>query len=305
MYSYGMKKFIFGFMFALFFYGASNAEPLAIKDKDARAAHLKIKAKKIILVGDSTTQILSGWGGEFCARHLISSVACINLARGGRSSFSYRAEGSWDIALSEINIKSYDEIYMLIQLGHNDMPGKPGRSTDLETEFPIFMEKYVKEAKKSGAKPILITPLVRRSFKNNILVNDLIPWSEAIKKIAKAQNVPLIDLNKLSAEAVQNMGALNSLDLAQIPPNQDIINAAKTGTTIDAPKPVQIINCLNSPITQKCDTKDMPPKGKPNGKVNRNFDYTHLGENGAKIISAIVAKGLAEAVPELSNYILE
>jgi lysophospholipase L1-like esterase len=27
--------------------------------------------------------------------------------------------------------------HVLIQFGHNDQPGKPGRSTDLATEFPI------------------------------------------------------------------------------------------------------------------------------------------------------------------------
>ncbi|NWM10720.1 lysophospholipase, partial [Escherichia coli] len=32
-----------------------------------RPPAVPIKASKIILVGDSTTQVLSGWGGSFCA----------------------------------------------------------------------------------------------------------------------------------------------------------------------------------------------------------------------------------------------
>jgi lysophospholipase L1-like esterase len=35
---------------------------------------------------------------------------------------------------------------VLIQFGHNDQPGKPERSTDLATEFPVFMRQYVAEA---------------------------------------------------------------------------------------------------------------------------------------------------------------
>ncbi|NWN22949.1 lysophospholipase, partial [Escherichia coli] len=105
------------------------------------------KASKIILVGDSTTQVLSGWGGSFCAYHVTSFAACVNLARGGRSTYSYRAEGSWDLALAEMNARGFAKTWVLIQFGHNDQPGKPGRSTDLATEFPANLRLYVQEAR--------------------------------------------------------------------------------------------------------------------------------------------------------------
>ncbi|WP_369827420.1 hypothetical protein [Caulobacter sp. FWC2] len=34
------------------------------------------------------------------------------------------------------------------------------------------------------------------------------------------------------------------------------------------------------------------------------FDYTHLGPEGADMFSAMVAKALAEAVPELGSQLL-
>ena len=37
------------------------------------------------------------------------------------------------IALSEMRTSGYQNIWVLIQFGHNDQPGKPGRSTDLAT----------------------------------------------------------------------------------------------------------------------------------------------------------------------------
>ena len=49
---------------------------------------------RLILVGDSTMAPRSGYGNALCAR--FQQVACINLARGGRSSKSFRAEGLWD-----------------------------------------------------------------------------------------------------------------------------------------------------------------------------------------------------------------
>ena len=105
-----------------------------------------IRAVKIILVGDSTTAVHSGWGGSFCALHVTSFVACVNLARGGRSTRSYREEGSWKLVLGEVKSRGFADTWILIQFGHNDQPGKPGRSTDLATEFPANLRRYVDEA---------------------------------------------------------------------------------------------------------------------------------------------------------------
>ena len=118
-------------------------------------AQKPIRASKIILVGDSTTAVQGGWGGSFCAEHVTSFAACVNLARGGRSSGSYIAEGSWELALAEARAPGYVNKWILIQFGHNDQPGKPGRSTDLATEFPANLRRYVNEARAAGAKPVL------------------------------------------------------------------------------------------------------------------------------------------------------
>ena len=60
----------------------------------AIAADASGTSPHIVLVGDSTTAVGSGWGGSFCAKHVTSNVACVNLGRGGRSSRTYREEGS-------------------------------------------------------------------------------------------------------------------------------------------------------------------------------------------------------------------
>lgn len=273
------------------------AEPPAVTDAAIRAQAKKIIARKVILVGDSTTQVHSGWGGYFCDHHLTSFVSCINLARGGRGTFDYRAEGSWDIALSEMKTPGYAKIYVLIQFGHNDQPGKPGRSTDLYQEYPANLVRYVKEAREAGAIPVLVTPLTRRGFKNGSLQDDLEAWAEAVRKVAKEENVPLVDLHKTSVASVQAMGARAAIELAEMMPPQEVLDAAATGTTIAAKKVASAPNSGTANLaTEVVET--------PQASRNIVFDYTHIGEKGAALFSAQVAAELAKAVPELRRDLI-
>jgi len=182
---------------------------------------------RMILVGDSTMAARTGYGDALC-RRLPPPAICLNLARGGRSSASYRAEGLWD----DVQQRLHDGVpsVVLIQFGHNDQPGKPGRSTDLATEFPANLARYVVEAKALGATPVLLTPLTRRSFRDKVLNNDLRPWAEAARQVAAAQQVPLLDLNALSGAAVQAMGEAEADTLAEAPPGQPRFDHTHLGT---------------------------------------------------------------------------
>ena len=234
-----------------------------------------IQPSKIILVGDSTTAVFGGWGPSFCGYHVTSFMACVNLARGGRSTSNYRAEGSWDVALSEMRTSGYRDIWVLIQFGHNDQPGKPGRSTDLATEFPANLKHYVEEVRAAGAKPVLVTPLTRRSFTNGKLVNDLAPWAAATRKVAAEMNVPLIDLNADSAAAVDAMGSAAADRFAEVPP--------------DAPQTA-------APTASPGSTEVMV---KPMAQPKLSFDHTHLGIEGADYFATMVTRELSVAVPEM------
>jgi lysophospholipase L1-like esterase len=238
----------------------------------------RINPSKIILVGDSTTAVVGGWGPSFCADHVTSFMACLNLGRGGRSSGNYRTEGSWDIALAEMKTAGYRDIWVLIQFGHNDQPGKPGRSTDLATEFPANLARYVDEARAAGAKPILVTPLTRRTFKDGKLVGDLDPWAAATRKVAAAKQVPLLDLNADSAAAVQAMGEDAADRFAQVP---------KGGAAAE-PKPLAAVEVQDSMLGQR----------------KLSFDRTHLGREGADFFARMVTRELAAAVPAMRPLLL-
>jgi lysophospholipase L1-like esterase len=268
----------------------------------ADAAPAKFKAIKIVLVGDSTTAVLGGWGPSFCGWHVTSFAACINLARGGRSSGNYRAEGSWALAMDEINSGGFTDTYVLIQFGHNDQPGKPGRSTDLATEFPANMKRYVEDVRAAGAKPILVTPLTRRQFIDGKLQDDLGPWADAVRKVAAETKTPLVDLHARSQAAVQAMGPVEAMKFAQRPPSAEVVDAAtRTGTTIAAN--TGVAGARAAPATP-ASAQQNNAAVEPMGQARLAFDYTHLGLVGADYFSAIVTDELSKAVPALRRYLI-
>ncbi len=186
----------------------------------------KIKNQKpsrplIVLVGDSTVTDTSGWGLGF-KRYLNQNAECTNTAANGRSSRSFINEGRWKRALE---LKGD---YYLIQFGHNDEHGKgPDRETDANTTYHDFMARYVDEARAIGAKPILVTSLVRRQWDksgNGKINSTLEPYVEAVKKLAVEENVPLINLHARSKELCERFGKQKCIEFSPIKGTNEIDN---------------------------------------------------------------------------------
>ena len=115
---------------------------------------------RIALIGDSTQTRNAGYGLGFCA-NLTDDVVCINDAKGGASTKTYAADGLWAKALAD------KPDYMLIQFGHNGEESAQHlpRETNLETEYPANLKRYVEEARAHGIVPVLVTPLTRISHR--------------------------------------------------------------------------------------------------------------------------------------------
>jgi lysophospholipase L1-like esterase len=245
---------------------------LAISGQTVAAERLPIR---VILVGDSTMATKSGYGDAFCAR-FTPDVSCINLARGGRSTSSFRGEGRWDEVQRLLKDGAgFQATYVLVQFGHNDQPGKPGRSTDFVTEFPVNMARYAQETKALGGVPVLVTPLTRRTFHGAYLHNDLAPWAEATRKAAAREGAVLLDLNADSYAAVQAMGQEQADTLAVAPPPAA---GAATTTPLD------------------------PNKLEPQGPAKSAFDRTHVGAKGADFFAAMVEGEMVRALPATRAY---
>ncbi len=165
---------------------------------------------KIVLVGDSTVTDRSGWGLGFKEFVDTNKVEVINVSAGGRSSMSFMREGRWTNALA---LKGD---YYLFQFGHNNEPGKPGRSTDMPT-FVANMKQYVDDTRAIGAKPVLITPLTRRQWDKanpGKIKSSLTPYAVEVRKIAAEENVPLVDLQARSIELCEQLGPEKCLEFS-------------------------------------------------------------------------------------------
>src|SRR6195952_4847214 len=163
-----------------------------------RAAGTKVR---VDLIGDSTQTNNAGYGGGFCA-NLTAEVDCVNMAKGGASTRTFREQGLWDRALAT------KPDYMVIQLGHNDMVTKD--HADRQVELPQYVEnlkRFVTEARAAGIKPVLCTPLTRRYFQaDGKIHSDLTVYSEAMRGVAREMKVPLIELQNESIAYLDNVG---------------------------------------------------------------------------------------------------
>src|SRR5215472_16917386 len=144
---------------------------------------------RIELVGDSTQTDNAGYGRGFCA-NLTAAVDCVNMAKGGASTKTFRQIGLWDKAIAS------RPDYMLIQFGHNDEVSET--HNDRQVPIDVYRQNlrtFIAEARAAGVKPILVTPLTRRYFgKDGKIHSDLTAYCDAMKEVAAEQHVPLIDL---------------------------------------------------------------------------------------------------------------
>lgn len=175
---------------------------------------------RVALAGDSTVTDKAGWGAAF-AKLLGPKAECLNFAAGGQSSKSFRDTGNWKKVIDS------KPAYVLIQFGHNDMPGKgPKRETDPATTYPENLTRFIQEARAIGAKPILVTSLARRVFDKDKIRGELKPWADAATNVAAEQKVPLVDLFTRSVELHNRLGIAESDTFN--PPGKDLKTTDRT-----------------------------------------------------------------------------
>ncbi len=156
---------------------------------------------RIDLIGDSTQTNNAGYGRGFCA-NLTARVDCVNMAKGGTSTKTFREQGLWERSLQT------KPDYMLIQFGHNDMESRDHnpRQTTI-AEYEANLRRYVEEAQAAGIKPVLVTPLTRRYFEaDGKIHSDLTAHAEMMKKVATEMKVPVIDLQHDSITYLDGIG---------------------------------------------------------------------------------------------------
>lgn len=167
------------------------------------------KKVQIYMAGDSTMSVYDtartpqrGWGQVF-HEFFNNDVEIHDLARGGRSTKSYIAEGLWQKLIG--NVQKDDWVF--IEFGHNDHDKrKPERYTTPD-EYKSNLIRMVKDVLAKGAHPVLLTPIAMRSFDKNGIYHDghgLYPQN--VLDAAKETRTPVIDLDKLFGDVIVQMG---------------------------------------------------------------------------------------------------
>jgi lysophospholipase L1-like esterase len=243
----------------------AQGDPAKTFDQATAAVRKPGTTVRIDLIGDSTQTDHAGYGRGFCA-NLTAKVDCVNMARGGASTRSFRAQGLWNRALQT------KPDYMLIQFGHNDVvfnrpagaaanrtaPGGDRALTD-PGDYEKNLRQYVTEARAAGIKPILLTPITRQYFEaDGKIHSDQTAHSETMRRVAADMHVPLIELQNESIAYLEGIGE-------EAGHKFEITKKDATGATI--------------------------------------YDKTHFNWAGSYVFGRMVAVDLGKAAPELARYV--
>ncbi|MDD3321390.1 MAG: rhamnogalacturonan acetylesterase [Paludibacter sp.] len=164
------------------------------------------KLPTIFLAGNSTVtdQEYEPWAswGQMFPNFLKPNVVVANFAESGETLLAFKREKRLGKILSLM--KKGD--YLFMEFAHNDQkPG--GNHLDAFTTYKAELKYYIAEAKKKGGIPVLVTSTNRRRFdENGKIINTLEDYPEAMRQLAKEENMMLIDLNAMSKEFYEALG---------------------------------------------------------------------------------------------------
>lgn len=216
------------------------------------------------LIGDSTCADKSlekenperGWGQLFRA-FFDETVVVENHAMNGRSTKSFRNEGRWQ--------PIYDGMrpgdYVFIQFGHNDEKvHKPAVGSEPD-DFAENLRRYVRETREKGATPVLLTPIARRHFTpEGVLEKTHGVYPDCVRRVAREERVALLEMEAATEAWLRELGD---------EPSRAYFMWVAKGT---------------SPLY-------------PDGRE----DNTHLRVRGAHVVARMVADAVREQLPALAE----
>jgi len=211
----------------------------------------------IYLAGDSTmAQKLpekrpeTGWGEALDQFFREGSVRIDNRARNGRSTRTFISEGLWQGIIDSLQKGDF----VFIQFGHNDESKEKTDRYTPPADYRANLIRFVTEVRAKKAVPVLLTPVMRRSFDNNgVFVDTHGEYPDIVRAVAREYRVPLIDMHRRSEAVLKQYGAEPACKLfLQLKPGEN--------------------------------------PNYPNGVA----DNTHFSPEGAKVMAQLVVDGIRE-----------
>lgn len=173
--------------------------------------HVESPVVSIFAIGDSTmankplenNNPERGWV-QVLSNYFNQNIKIHNHAVNGRSSKSFKDLGHWDEVINQLKPNDY----LLIQFGHNDAKDTdPVRYTNPQTAYRYNLIDYIDQAKRKGAKPILLSSIARRKFnENGVLLDAHGNYTLVARMVAEEQNIPFIDMQYLTEKLILKYG---------------------------------------------------------------------------------------------------
>jgi rhamnogalacturonan acetylesterase len=255
---------------------APPTPPVPVQTHVTPQAPLNPALPTLFIVGDSTArnQMDLGWADHLAPLFDTTKINLANRAIAGRSSRTYYNEGRWDQVVAQM--KPGD--YVVIQMGHNDggfgvdtipkdstgrgsIKGLGDETVDvpistLHTNGPLagkttetihtygwYIRKYIADARAKGANPILMTVTIRNIWKDGHIERDM-GFRDFDMKLAAEQHVPIADMARVEADALEKLGPEATALLFPI----DHTHTSAQGAELNAGFVVESLKQIHSPL---------------------------------------------------------
>ena len=162
----------------------------------------------VFVAGDSTVTDRDGGGdvswGQLISRFFKYDVAVSNQAQSGETLKTFANALRLDKILSQM--KKGD--YLFMQFAHNDEKASwPQSYVEAETTYKAYLRVYIAEARLRGAIPVLVTAMDRGARGTGAPSHAHGGYTDAVRELAKEENVAFIDLYADSMTFYQSAGA--------------------------------------------------------------------------------------------------
>lgn len=165
---------------------------------------------RIFYIGDSTVQFnkidtypQTGMS-QVLELYTAEAVRVIPHGKNGRSTKSFLDEGRFVPVQQMLSAGDY----LFIQFGHNDEKPDAARHTEPYGSYQDNLRFFLREARKAGAHPVLITPIARRLFdaEGRFCPGSHGEYPDAVREVGRKENVPVADLTALTEADLAQLG---------------------------------------------------------------------------------------------------
>lgn len=226
----------------------------------------------LFTIGDSTVRNedkgdgMWGWGSVIVEFMDTTRISVENHAMAGRSARTYLDEGRWDKVYNALQPGDF----VLIQFGHNDagdinigkaraeLPGSGGESKVFLMEatgkykviytFGWYLRKFIMDVKEKGAYPIVLSHTPRNKWDNGQIERNTNSFGAWTRQAAEEAGAWFIDLNKITADKLQDMGFNEGLRVVGEYFKRDHTHTSLKGARLNAQSIVDGVKQTDCPL---------------------------------------------------------